>query len=78
MIKLLNKEIIRNGDKAKIISIQCMQNLKQDIEDLKENNSLNEYSKIIVSRYFKIELPKTDFKIQSIILLRKINIANSM
>ncbi|MGB7604571.1 MAG: hypothetical protein WBL93_03745 [Lutisporaceae bacterium] len=61
MIDLIKHEITKNGDKSTIISTQCLQNLKHDIEELKENNSLNTYIKKVINNY--------DFDIHSIIIV---------
>lgn len=68
MIDLIKQEISKNGDKSMIISTQCLQNLKQDIEELKKNNSLNTYIKKVINNY-DFELPKLSFEIHSIIIV---------
>lgn len=69
MTDLLQQEILKNGDKAKIISIKCLEKLKHDVEELKNNDLLNDYTKKIVNNRFNFDLPKCDFEIRSIIIV---------
>lgn len=69
MIELLKQEIVKHGDKSEIVSISRLQNIKQDIEDLKSSGFLNNFQKYIVNDLYMNDLPDTDFEIRSIFIL---------
>jgi epoxyqueuosine reductase len=69
MIELLKQEILKHGDNSKIVPLNRLQNIKQDIEDLKGTGFLNNFQKFIVNDLYMLELPDTDFEICSIIIV---------
>jgi epoxyqueuosine reductase len=69
MIELINQEVLKNGDKAKIVPIKRLQDIKQDIEDLKVSKFFNDATNMIVNNIYKVDLPETDFEISSIIIV---------
>ncbi len=68
MINFIKDELKKNGDKVSIVSVECLQNLKQDIDNLKNNTSLNPFTRDVLD-YYMFQLPKTDFDIRSIITI---------
>lgn len=69
MIELIKQEILKHGDKAKVVPIKCLGEIKQDIDDLKNSGYLNNFQKYIVSDLYILNLPDTDFEIRSIIIV---------
>lgn len=69
MIELIKQEILNHGDKAKIVPIERLQDIKQDIEDLKSSGFLNNFTNFIVNDLYMLDLPDTDFEIRSIIIV---------
>ena len=69
MIELLKQEILKHGDKVKILSIERLNDLKKDIERFAENDALNNFQKYIVNSLYKFEVPDVDFVIKSIIII---------
>ncbi|MCG8484459.1 MAG: hypothetical protein MJA31_14195, partial [Clostridia bacterium] len=69
MIELLKQEISSQGDKFRIISIERLKDLKNDIEEFKNNEDLNGFQKYITNNIYQFKLPATDFDIHSIIII---------
>ena len=62
-------DLFVNGEKAKIISISKLQELKEDIDHFKKDYELNNFQKWIVNDLYRFEIPQVDFSIKSIILM---------
>lgn len=58
-----------HGDRLKIISIECLKELKEVIENFKNQEELNDFQKWIVNEMYQFETPQEDFKVNSIILI---------
>ena len=69
MVELLNQRILIHGDKSMIIPVRRLQDIKQDIEDLKGSGFLNDFQKYIVNDLYVLDLPDTEFEIRSIIII---------
>ncbi len=69
MIELLEQELQKHGDKFKIKPISCLHKLKQDVDEIKNNASLNDYTKEVVNTYYNFDLPTVNFEIRSIIVV---------
>lgn len=69
MFELVRQEISRHGEKPSILPIERLEDIKQDIEDLKTRNDLNGFQRYIVSEMNSLDLPETEFEIRSIILV---------
>lgn len=69
MIELIKQEILKHGDRAKIVPIKCLQKIKQDAERIINSGLLNNFQKDIVNSFHGIDLPDTDFEICSIIIV---------
>ena len=69
MIKLLEQEALRNGDKLKIISIKRLQSLKSEINSFQEDEELNGFQRWIVNDMYQFDVPTDEFIIKSIILI---------
>lgn len=69
MVELLKQEILTHGDKFKILSIERLKDLQNDIEAFKNNENLNEFQKYITNSIYQFELPAAGFVIRSIIII---------
>lgn len=69
MINLLKQEVIKQGDKASILAVNRLKDLKQDIDRFKKQNKLNKFHKYIVNNIYNFSLPTVDFDVQSIIII---------
>lgn len=69
MINLTMQEILTHGNQGKIVPIHCLQEVKQDIEHLRENQPLNNFQKSIVTDHYRFDLPELDFEIRSLIIV---------
>lgn len=61
-------EIIRNGDKAALFPVSHLQDLKQDVVELKDRNELNHFQRFIVDELYRLDEPQ-DFKATSILIV---------
>jgi len=62
MIESFKQEILKHGDKFKILPITRLKDLKKDIEDFKNNEELNDFQKFITDSLYQFELPAADFE----------------
>jgi epoxyqueuosine reductase len=69
MYEFVLKQAMERGDRAAMIPIGRLKNIKEDIEDLRARYDLNGYQRYIVDKIYQFDLPKTCFKIQSIIIV---------
>jgi epoxyqueuosine reductase len=69
MIELVKQEVSKHGDKSTIVSVDRLQDIKQDIEDLKNSGFLNDFQKYIVNDLYVIDVPDADFEIRSILVI---------
>lgn len=69
MLALVYQEIEKNGDKAKVIPLKRLQDIKQDIEQLKGSGQLNDFQKFIVNDIYRFDAPATDFEVRSILIV---------
>lgn len=69
MVGSLKAEIEKHGDQAVIVPVQRLQNLRQDVEDLKTKGGLNNFQQYILNDIYRIDVPDAGFEIRSIILV---------
>jgi epoxyqueuosine reductase len=69
MFGLVRQEISKHGEKAAVVPIERLQDIRQDIENLKARNNLNNFQRHIINKMYELDLPQTDFEIRSIILV---------
>ena len=70
MISLLAQEMLTHGNKSKIVPIDFLQIIENDILTLKNDPSLDEYTKFgISSDFFNFEATGLDFDAKSIIVV---------
>ena len=69
MVELLKKQILINGDRCQVISIERLEDLKNDIENFKNNEDLNRFQNFITNKIYNFKLPDTDFQVRSIIII---------
>jgi epoxyqueuosine reductase len=69
MAGLLEQEIPMHGDKFRIVSVERLKDLQNDIEDFKKNEDLNGFQKYITTSLYQLNPPVADFKIRSIIVI---------
>ena len=67
MIELLKKEIASYGDRYRIVSIKCLNDLKREINNFIKNEDLNNFQKYIVNSLYKLEVPDVDFLVKILI-----------
>lgn len=63
------KVAIEHGDRLKVISIERLKELKEIVENYKDQEELNDFQKWILNELYQFEVPVEDFKINSIILV---------
>jgi epoxyqueuosine reductase len=63
------KIAIEHGDRLKVISIEHLKELREIIENFKEQEELNDFQKWIVTGLYQFETPEEAFKVNSIILI---------
>lgn len=68
MIDSLKKEVARHGDKAAIVSIDRLQSIRQDLEDLQGSENLNNFQHYIVKELYHLDVPDAGFEVRSMIL----------
>jgi epoxyqueuosine reductase len=69
MTESMIQEILDHDDKSAIVPISRLQDIKQDIENLKSGGFLNDFQKYIVNDLYVTEVPDTDFEIRSILVI---------
>lgn len=69
MIELLKNEAARHGDRAEVISIQRLQEIRQDLDALKSSEKLNNFQQYIVNEIYQFDVPEAGFEARSIILV---------
>jgi epoxyqueuosine reductase len=66
---LLTQEILNHGDKFTMVPVSRLQDIKQDVTDLKARESLNNFQTYIVNDLYGLDVPETDFAICSILIV---------
>ena len=69
MLESMMQDINQHGAKVSIVSISRLQELKQDIETLKNSSCLSGFQNFIVNDIYSFDLPEVDFPIRSVILV---------
>lgn len=62
-------DVFVNGEKVKIIPINKLLKLKNEIDQFKNNQELNSFQRWIVNDLYRFDIPFVEFSIQSIILI---------
>lgn len=63
------KIAIEHGDRLKVISIEHLKELRRIIENFKDQEELNDFQKWIINKLYQFQIPREDFKVNSIILI---------
>ena len=58
----------RRKEKAALVPINVLQRLREDFSHLQMENELNAYQHFIIDEMHSLELPSTDFEIQSVLI----------
>jgi epoxyqueuosine reductase len=58
-----------NGEKHILVPANCLQKLRKEIHAFKNSEKLNEFQDWIVNDLYDFDLPKSDFAIESILLI---------
>ena len=69
MIQVLKKETAKHGDKAAIIPVRRLANIRQDVEELRTGEELNNFQRYIQDGIYKFGLPDAGFEIRSIVIV---------
>jgi epoxyqueuosine reductase len=69
MNKELEKFAALRGDRLKVIPAEHLKELKEIIDQFKEEEELNNFQKWIVNDLYRFEHPKEEFKVNSIVLV---------
>jgi len=64
----IQDDLFTNGEKVKIISINNLLKLKNEIECFKKDQILNNFQKWIVNDLYILDVPQVEFTVKSIIL----------
>ncbi len=68
MIDWLNHEIEKNGDRAAVVPVGRLQDLRRDVEVMQVREDLNNFQKYILGGIYSLDLPETGFKIRSMVI----------
>lgn len=69
MKEIILNIIAKHGDRAKLVPISILSELKQEMQELEQKYSLNDYQKYLVSERFSYDLPELEFPIRSILMV---------
>jgi epoxyqueuosine reductase len=69
MLELLEQEIIQHGERARIVPVSRLHAIRQDIQELKDSGTLNDFQRYIVSDLYQLGEPGTDFEVRSILIV---------
>ncbi len=69
MIESLKIEIGKQGDRAAIVPVHRLQNIRQDVAEVKCREDLNRFQRFILDDLYSLDLPECDFAIQSILVV---------
>jgi epoxyqueuosine reductase len=69
MIDWLDSEIEKNGDRAAVVPVGRLADLRRDVEAMQARGDLNHFQKTILSGIYSLELPETGFEIRSIVIV---------
>jgi epoxyqueuosine reductase len=69
MNEVLKEEALKHGDRLQFIKAEHLKELKGDIEEFKNSEELNGFQQWIVNDLYSFDIPETEFKIRSVILL---------
>lgn len=69
MIKRLQELAIANGDQLTVIPIKYLDKLQFFLKNYENDNELNPFQSMIIKDLYNFQLPKTEFSINSIILV---------
>ena len=69
MLDLVKQEILDHGDRSSIVPISRLQNIVEDLEDIKGTDFLNDFQRYIVNNLYVMDVPDADFEINSIIII---------
>ncbi len=69
MTEFVTQEILNHGDKSAVVPVSRLQDIRQDIEDLKGSGFLNDFQKYIVDDLYDLDEPDADFEIRSILVV---------
>jgi len=69
MFEKMSRELLNRGNKLVMVPVGRLQDIRDDIEKLKKNYTLNSFQQYIFENIYQLDLPETDFEIRSIILI---------
>lgn len=69
MNRYLKEVAERHGDRLQIVSINHLEDLKKELEEFRQTESLNDFQKWIMENLYDFNLPVTDFEVKSIIIM---------
>ncbi len=69
MFDQLKATAAKQGDALRLLPIERMADLRQDLADFQNEQNLNGFQQYIVNRLYQLEPPETDFAIRSIIII---------
>lgn len=69
MIASLRAEVASHGDQMAVVPIRRLEELRQDVKNLKDSADLNNFQKFIVDTIYQLDVPEGDFPIRSIIIV---------
>jgi epoxyqueuosine reductase len=69
MIEMLKSEIALHGDKAAVVPIHHLQNIRKDLQELEDSEKLNNFQHYILNNLYQLDVPVSEFTSQSIIIV---------
>ena len=69
MIESIKQEILNHGDMFQIVPVSRLQDIAEDIKNLKSSGFLNSFQEYIVNDLYMLDVPDAGFEILSIIIV---------
>lgn len=69
IVESFQQEVVAHGDKCRIVPAGRLKDLRQDIEDFRNNGHLNGFQKYIVNNMYQFDLPSCGFEVRSIVVI---------
>lgn len=69
MNKSIKEEAMRYGDRLQLINVKHLEDLRSEINTFQQVEELNGFQKWIVNELYDYQIPKTEFQVQSIIIM---------
>lgn len=69
MLAYIQEALAKQGHKAALVSLDILEKLQEDMRNLQNKETLNDYQNRLIEERYKWELPEVDFEIKSILII---------